>query len=77
MSRLVSEEEEEDGQLALNLVTTEVVISDEQRRILESVHNSREGHFGVKYTVKLLRQRNHNWDLMTQQVTKFIRECPI
>ena len=53
-------------------------ISNEEYKLISSVHNSTNGHHGVERTVtKILSQSSgFNWKYLRQKVKRFIRECP-
>jgi hypothetical protein len=61
----------------LNTFLPDCQYSDEQRNIINQVHNSTVGHFGVERTVKRLKELGHHWPYMRLHVRKFIHLCPV
>ncbi len=57
-------------------ITTEPSIPPLLRAKIEAVHNSTSGHFGVKYTRKVLLSRGVS-DGLRRHVAKFVRDCPV
>ena len=62
-------------------ITVSAIIPDreinaEHYAIIEECHNARSGHGGVERTIKKIHTMNHHWMYMTQDVKKFISNCP-
>ena len=51
-------------------------ISSEHYAIIEECHNAECGHGGVERTVKKIHSLKHQWLYLTQDVKKFISNCP-
>ena len=52
-------------------------IPERERAIIEQVHNTYVGHFGVEETLKRLRARRHEWQYMRTHVKDYVRTCPL
>jgi hypothetical protein len=53
-------------------------VSKKLFKLISSVHNTLQGHFGVELTVKKLQERNISWPNMRQTVKFFIHQrCPV
>jgi len=52
-------------------------IPDKEYKILASIHNSINGHFGINRTINKLKTLGHNWQYMRQYVQLFIKHCPL
>jgi hypothetical protein len=58
-------------------VTTEPALDAKLREKIREIYNSVSGHFGVKYTRKVLAGRGVKSEGLRRAITKFVRECPV
>ena len=54
----------------------EMVLTDEQYKLIGLCHNSTVGHHGVERTVKKLQASGKSWPYLREHVRTFIRMCP-
>jgi hypothetical protein len=53
-----------------------VPIPGRKYQILKRFHNDLCGHHGVNRMIELLRENNHDWEKMKEQVKQFVQRCP-
>ena len=59
----------------VNNIESTLRIPNDKYRLITEVHNSQVGHRGVDRTIAALKNNNHQWPLMRQQVKQFIKHC--
>jgi hypothetical protein len=60
----------------LNFHTNDnIEVDEDKRKIILTVHNSIVGHHGVDRTIDLLKEKNHGWEKMEEDVRKVIKCC--
>jgi hypothetical protein len=55
----------------------DIVIPSDKYELINMIHCTKLGHFGVDITLHKLRQQGLTWPLMRQHVQQFIRQCPL
>jgi hypothetical protein len=55
----------------------DIVIPNDKYELINMIHCTQLGHFGVEITLRKLKQQGLSWPLMRQHVQQFIRQCPL
>jgi len=63
--------------LALQCQDIDVQPSEDQVRLMRSVHNAVIGHNGVETTVLRLKKAGHSWKYMRQMIDRYIKQCDV
>ena len=76
-SRCVFDEHSTDAYPVQAVATlNEIVLTEEQHKIIGRFHNSMVGHHGVERTVKKMQAGGQTWPRLRELVRIFIRLCP-